>query len=265
MLTGASHDGSSHNHIGLRGGVDQPGADRHADPPRKDLSDARKEGETAGEDAIALTPGELANNGMQVQGLQKLLTGSETNLSVLSRVIKSLQNSNAWCAFSFHKYPDQVFRWSAADFRKFIEADRPSGCQTPLYVLERMLRETDAWESFLELTRGTPGNPTGANQYNGGKYDSIILSSVEPSKKPPCGTSVSYALRRLSKNRPDLYEQVKAQELSANAAMIQAGFKDKTITVPIDVKKAAKVLVRNFDVAELLAAIDEVWRRSNTI
>jgi hypothetical protein len=212
---------------------------------------------------IALTPGELANNGMMVQGLQKLLTGSETNLTVLSDVIKDLPKNKAWLAFSFHKYPDQVFRWSAADFRKFIEADRPAGCQTPLYVLERMLRETDAWEIFLELTRGNPGganNPNGVNQYSNGEvnhYHVMVDLPVEPSKPALCGNSVSYALRRLSKERPDLYEQVKAQELTANAAMVEAGFRPKRITVPVDVKGAAAVLARNFhdDVPKLIEAL----------
>jgi hypothetical protein len=67
-----------------------------------------------------------------------------------------------------------------------------------------------------------------------------LCPSAPPSDKPPTGTSVSYALRRLKKQRPDLYEQVKAQEKTANEAMVEAGFREKQIAVPLDPKKAAR-------------------------
>lgn len=47
----------------------------------------------------------------------------------------------------------------------------------------------------------------------------------------PTGTSQAAALRRLRKDKPKLHAKVIAGELSANAAMIQAGFRVKTITV----------------------------------
>lgn len=57
-----------------------------------------------------------------------------------------------------------------------------------------------------------------------------ILPDTAP-KKPngrnPTGTSREAALRRLRKDRPDLYERVKSQELSAHAASIEAGFRKK--------------------------------------
>ena len=39
------------------------------------------------------------------------------------------------------------------------------------------------------------------------------------------GTSKSYTISRLKKHRPDLFAKVVANELSANAAAIQAGFR----------------------------------------
>lgn len=41
------------------------------------------------------------------------------------------------------------------------------------------------------------------------------------------GNSRTYALRRLARHRPDLHAQCLAGELTANAAMVQAGFRDK--------------------------------------
>jgi hypothetical protein len=43
--------------------------------------------------------------------------------------------------------------------------------------------------------------------------------------KPKQGTSRAYTLARLSRERPDLYERVKARELSANAAATIAGWR----------------------------------------
>jgi hypothetical protein len=113
-------------------------------------------------------------------------------------------------------------------------ADRPAGCQTPLYILERLLHGTDAWETLQALTRGEPGaqpgdvrNPDGLGGWTGKTQgelincDNIIVNQVsEPSPPPPTGTSVSYSLRRLSRQRPDLYERVKVRELSAHAATV---------------------------------------------
>ncbi len=61
----------------------------------------------------------------------------------------------------------------------------------------------------------------------------VILSSK------PVGNERSYALRRLRKDRPDLHKKVIVFEMSPHAAMVEAGFRPKTITVPLGVDKAA--------------------------
>lgn len=45
------------------------------------------------------------------------------------------------------------------------------------------------------------------------------------------GNSKAYTLDRLSRDRPDLLERVKSGQLSANKAMIEAGFRPKTLTI----------------------------------
>lgn len=47
----------------------------------------------------------------------------------------------------------------------------------------------------------------------------------------PRGTSKDYALRRLRKDAPELHAGVLAGNLSAHAAMVQAGLRPKTFTV----------------------------------
>jgi hypothetical protein len=50
-----------------------------------------------------------------------------------------------------------------------------------------------------------------------------------PSNRRPIqyGTTVEYTLARLNRDRPDLAARVRAGELSANAAAIEAGFRKK--------------------------------------
>jgi hypothetical protein len=51
----------------------------------------------------------------------------------------------------------------------------------------------------------------------------------------PAGTTRDRALRRLRDHRPDLHERVVMKELSAHRAMIEAGFRRRTFTVPDDI------------------------------
>lgn len=66
----------------------------------------------------------------------------------------------------------------------------------------------------------------------------------------PVGTTARQALRTLRQKRPDLHKQVLDGELSAHAAMVQGGFRKKTITVPCDVEGAAKALRRKLSAAD---------------
>src|SRR5215471_9177000 len=78
-----------------------------------------------------LKPGHLANNGMLVQGLQKVLTNSsETNIEALVKGFLTIARVGAWRAFAFQDYPGHVFRWNAAEFRTFLTADRPASWNT---------------------------------------------------------------------------------------------------------------------------------------
>ncbi len=210
-------------------------------------------------------PGELANNGINVTFLRTVLNRSENNVNIVPKVFEDVAADEAWREFVLGDNPDHVFRFGPADFRRFIEAPRrEGGCETPIHTLQKMLQGTPQWETFLELTRGEPGgvnNPTGTNQYtpNEVNCDNITVDQpmdAPPPKPPPTGTSVSYALRRLSKERRDLYELVRDGKLSAHAAMVQAGFRDKQITLPVDPSKAGRLLARHFTREQFSALVD---------
>lgn len=117
-----------------------------------------------------------------------------------------------------------------ATFREFIEAPPLRGLGERLEDIERLIADDDEAVVMLrELVVAGKGNLTGNNQY--GNNNNIIISSdlfttPEPDKpKSIQGTSRAYALTRLKKERPDLFERVCAKELSANAAAIEAGWR----------------------------------------
>ena len=59
----------------------------------------------------------------------------------------------------------------------------------------------------------------------------------------PQGSSSDRALRHLREKRPELHQRVLSGELSPHAAMIEAGFRSRTITVNLESPKAAASLI----------------------
>ncbi len=57
---------------------------------------------------------------------------------------------------------------------------------------------------------------------------------------------VTRNMRRLLRDRSDLFEQVKAGKLSANAAAVQAGFRDATWSAPADPVKLAAAIAKRY-------------------
>jgi hypothetical protein len=73
------------------------------------------------------------------------------------------------------------------------------------------------------------------------------------------GTSQRGALRRLRKDAPELHADVLAGRLSAHGAMVRAGFRPKTVTVPVTRPEAvAQSLLKHMtadDIAKLIAVL----------
>jgi hypothetical protein len=97
------------------------------------------------------------------------------------------------------------------------------------------------------------GNPTGKNQHTApvGTVDNIHGSTIER----PSGTSEAATVRRLRKDRPDLHAKYLANELSAHAAAVQAGFRPKTFTVRADKPDSIVATLRRQLDPEVLALV----------
>ncbi len=98
----------------------------------------------------------------------------------------------------------------------------PRGLGSDVKTIGKLCHDRPDVESAIErVTQRKPGNPTGENQYQSGTVDNINNSSR------PNGTSKQAALRRLRKDAPEMLERVLAGEISAHAAMVEAGFRKR--------------------------------------
>ena len=186
---------------------------------------------------------------MVVEALRKALSSGEAGLKAVPGLVVKVVDWQCWQ----HRYVGRIredVRFN--DFLKFIEDYPPEGLGATYDMLKRICKDTEAEDVLDKAVQGGRG---GDRRSEGFKVDNVNFDSEEAD-----GNSRAAALRRLRKYRPDLHAQVLEKKLSPHAAMVQAGFRPKTITVPFDVKKAAAVLVRNFkeDADRLIEAIQEL-------
>lgn len=146
-------------------------------------------------------------------------------------------------------------------FCEFVKTAPPEGLGASLDTVKKLCRDdNEAMALIDEATKREPGNPTGANQYNGNV--SNINNSTE---ERPVGTTKQAGLRRLRKLESEgnqqaakLRRRVLSNELSVNAALIELKLRAKTITLPLDPKKAAATIKRHFSTDDIEALVEEL-------
>jgi len=149
-------------------------------------------------------------------------------------------------------------------FREFCTTDPPEGLGCEVQRLMNLCEDRPKVQKKIEehtkADHGGKRNPEGKNQHSeGDKFNNVKLDQNEGKEKnASMGNSKSYTLQRLERDAPELYEKVVADEMSANAAAIEAGFRDKTATIPIHKggeeqhERAAERLAKHFDDVETL-------------
>ncbi|GAA4080395.1 hypothetical protein [Nonomuraea soli] len=81
-------------------------------------------------------------------------------------------------------------------------------------------------------------------------------SPRQPEEPEPAAPKETPALRRLREEAPALHHQVLAGELSTHAAMVAAGFRARTISVPVSrPESAAKALRKNLSREQLVELV----------
>lgn len=165
----------------------------------------------------------LVDNGAIVASLGSAVSHGSSNISCIPPLLVRIVDENRWQHF-VSKLGREVFYDS---FEDFAATPPTAGLGIGVDVLRRLVRDDPAALDALDRAVQRP---------NGGdrKSDKAKIRFNNVKTDPPAGNSESAALRRLRKDRPDLHTRVLANELTAHAAAVQAGFRPKTVTIRLD-------------------------------
>lgn len=141
-----------------------------------------------------------------------------------------------------HELFDRVALWAESQAWKYFPEDMPYGHPAQMlrdatgatipelkeWVLYRFdAQHWDKLDRFLQVKGGGNNNPDGRKGKQEINVDNINIDSTYTR---PTGTSEDYAVRKLRKEGLDtLADDVRAGKISANAAMIECGFRPRMI------------------------------------
>ena len=154
-------------------------------------------------------------------------------------------------------------------FASFLYTAQPYGADLDRDTLLRWLARTpSARYAAMEALPNSDVEPferkrkvdVPAAKRNGGdrRSDTASEQSDNVHLKGQGGNSADAAIARLKRDRPDLVERIETGELSPNAAAIEAGFRTRTITVPLDPTRAAATLRRQFKGEDFQRLLNEL-------
>ncbi|WP_049566912.1 hypothetical protein [Streptomyces sp. SBT349] len=176
-------------------------------------------------------------NAVLVEALGSSLRRGGNALQDVPGLLKRILEEEAWKEFVTPRGELVMY----AEVEDFVRTSPSRGLGADPDMVRRLIqRDPVTLDLFDRAMQRRPGRPE-------------TLSNRQDSA--PAGTTRTAALRRLRKDRPDLHGEVLAGHLSAHAAMVKAGFRRRTVSVPVDKPEAAaKALRRNLsktDLAEL--------------
>lgn len=181
-------------------------------------------------------------NAVLIEALGSSLRRGGNALEDVPGLIKRVLQEDAWREFVTPR--GELVRHKR--FVDFVVTPPSRGIGASVALVRRIIDpDPEAVDLFDRATQRPPGHPA--------KLDNIQESEA------PSGTSRQASLRRLRKDRPDLHAEVLAGRLSAHAAMVQAGFHRRMLSVPVGKPEdVARILRRNLttdDLAEVARLI----------
>lgn len=161
----------------------------------------------------------LRARGGLVDALSSALDSGGHGLSNVPVLLKRLLAEEGWREFETVR--GEVVRHER--FEEFVAAPPLKGLGAEISLIKRIVADdpeaVDLLDRVLQRQVGRPRE---------------IVDNVHNSKGRPSGNSQARALRRLRKDAPELHAEVIAGRLSAHAAMVKAGIRTRTISVPVE-------------------------------
>lgn len=181
------------------------------------------------------------NRDRVIEYLQTVISANCAGLSDIPGLIKKVIEEELWRERLIASTKKLVYFMS---FREFVEAPTPQGLGTDLKTLQKLCSADPAVIDLIDRMqeRLQPG---------GDRRSADFKSSPTPVEISILGNSLTYALRKLRNQFPDLHQSILVGETTANQAMIAAGLKQKSIYITRDVAKASRTLRKHFTLEEI--------------
>ena len=159
----------------------------------------------------------LLVNDRVVNALTQCMAQGDFGLKTFPGILRKAMAKDSWRDRIVHQTKQRV---EFKTFREFMETLPPEGLGTDERTLKNLCR--DDIEASDLIDRALQGKPGGDKR----SESAITVDNVNNDQRPT-GNSRNAALRRLRKDAPALHARVLAGDLSAHAAMIEAGFRKK--------------------------------------
>ncbi len=129
------------------------------------------------------------------------------------------------------------YTYEDKDFPRFVEAKPEEGLGFPYDKIIDLSRHNATIQTNLIELRNDGVEMGPPKKIS---HDNIMTNADQ-------GTAKGYSLRKLKKSAPEVFDRVKGGEISANAGMVQAGFRKKTCTVELSVEGFVRYINNHFD------------------
>lgn len=202
--------------------------------------------------------------GYTVNSIHHALKGGTLGLKEMPRLIKTAIKGKIWEGWvDIHTQQ----RYSQPDFETFVTTPILEGLGATTDQIKALCeKDREALDLIdQELTRKPGGQEGNTNnrfsQDDDTNNDNVMIRS--PDTKASQGNSIEYTLRRLRKDHPELHEKVLANEMSPNAAAIEAGFRKRTVTVTLEVDAIARVIKKHLSLEQRITLAALIQQERN--
>lgn len=164
-----------------------------------------------------------AGNAALVDALGSALRSGKHGLATVPGLLKRVLAEESWRSFVTQR--GELVEHD--DFAMFVVTPPLKGIGGDVALIRRIVAEdAEAADLLDRALRGAHG---------GDRVSDAVRTNVDiVNVGRPTGNSRDAALRRLRTDAPELHAEVLAGNLTAHAAMVQAGFRHRTATVAVD-------------------------------
>ncbi|MDG4792090.1 hypothetical protein O7626_40450 [Micromonospora sp. WMMD1102] len=184
----------------------------------------------------------LRRNANLVDALGSALRQGEHAIGTVPALVKRVLQEESWREFVTQR--GEHVQHEAFD--DFVEAAPLQGLGATPDLIERIVEGDDDATRLLRAARLRRPGPKLSSRNN--------IPGTEDDGQPR-GTSRAYALARLQRDAPDLYDDVRAKRISAHAAMVKAGFTPPRFTVQVTSADAIAETLRRRLPPEILTEV----------